>query len=305
MGDLKQALKHYEDSLSEQINQNVQLKKQEIEKKIAVSLGKDSNNNKVDDSMHKRLNELFKASGNPNINNMEALNELRRDMTITERFPHLKKEDCIDKRVQPFVLDRFPEGCDVMKCIERLSEMFENTRCAKFQDLYVKMKEYKPDIFDLIRRLGNNAADTVAWHSKGQKGSINDKYSDGPYDPRILHSYTNEPVKRDILPPGGVHVSVGFTDLSLFYNVEYSEGWSASRPLKWSGYEASAYCVAKTAVVVAMIESGAAKEEIIQVWYSAAWSLATLKSFRAAIKYLQNSKFFFCCNLDCFWVGSG
>ena len=279
----------------------MQFKKQEIEKELNASLGKDSNNNKVDDSMHKRLNELFAMSGNQDINNMEVLYGLRKDLTNTERFANLKKADCIDERVQPFVLDRFPEGCDVMKCIKRLSEMFEETRYAKFSALYMKTKDYAPDDFDLIRRLGDNFADTVAWYSKARIGSINDKYTEGPYDPRILHSYTNEPLKKEMLPPGGVHVSVGFTDLSLFYNVENSEGWSGRRPLKWAGYEASAYCVAKTAVIVAMIEGGAAKEEIMQVWYSAAWTLDTLKSFRAAIKYLQNSKFFFffCWNLDC------
>ena len=108
-----------------------------------------------------------------------------------------------------------------------------------------------------------------------------------PYDPRILHSYTNEPPENKILPLDGVHVSIGFTDLSMFFKVEEC---SQSKPLKWVGYEASAYCVAKTAVVVAMIESGAAKEEILQVWYSAAWSWDTLKSFRAAINYLKISK---------------
>ena len=85
------------------------------------------------------------------------------------------------------------------------------------------------------------------------------------------------------------HVAVGFTDLGVFHSFDYSEEWTTSRPLRWVGYEASAYCVAKTTVVVALIERGAAKEEIMQVWYSAAWSWDTLKAFRAAINYLKNS----------------
>ena len=93
------------------------------------------------------------------------------------------------------------------------------------------------------------------------------------------------------MPANASHVSVGFTDLSMFFNVQYREEWSREKPLRWVGYEASAYCVAKTAVVVAMVESGASTEQIMQVWYSAAWSWDTLKAFRAAIKYLQNSKF--------------
>ena len=282
-GDLKQALKNYQDSLSEQINQNVLLKKQEIEKKMSAPENKDS--------MHKRLDQLNKIGGGDGIfNDKEALDKLKDKRTFSEMFPNLRKEDYYDNRVQPYVLDRLPNACDLLKCTERLNNMFEMTRFTKFYESYVKMKDFQVAPVDLVKRLSDTCPETLAWYSKCVRGSINKNYIDAPYDPRVLHSYTNEPIRSETLPANALHVSVGFTDLSMFFNVQYWEEWSREKPLKWFGYEASAYCVAKTAVIVAMIESGASTEQIMQVWYSAAWSWETLKAFRAALMYLKNSK---------------
>lgn len=52
------------------------------------------------------------------------------------------------------------------------------------------------------------------------------------------------------------------------------------------GYDSSPYAVAKTAVIVEMMRGGASTDAVVQVWYSCAWSRATLAAFRAALTSL-------------------
>jgi hypothetical protein len=42
-------------------------------------------------------------------------------------------------------------------------------------------------------------------------------------------------------------------------------GTAEGKPLRWVGYELSAYCVAKAAVIAIMLESGAEVEGVLQV----------------------------------------
>lgn len=52
----------------------------------------------------------------------------------------------------------------------------------------------------------------------------------------------------------------------------HSGSFSGSRilqPLRWVGYELSAYCVAKTLVILEMMEQGAAVDDILQVTVAA------------------------------------
>jgi hypothetical protein len=211
--------------------------------------------------------------------------------TLTKLYPKVPKESFYDNRVPKFELDEYPAGCDVEKCKERLNGMYESTRSVKLYYYYLRTDEYKPDDFEYAKRLGVYTAKTWEWYTNDRTGgNINKNFVDIPYDPHILHSYLNEPISSEVLRSGTTHVSVGFTDLGVFHYVDGSEDWTASRPLKWVGYEASAYCVAKTAVIVAMIEIGADWGQVMQVWYSAAWSCDTLKAFKDAIMYLNNSK---------------
>ena len=298
MGDLPQAVNFYEYSLAEHNNQDVLAKLNEIqadfERKLSLSSGINmKNNQRLDEPMRQRLAQLHEMTAEKRRDILLALYEPMRNQTFSEMFPGVSQKNFWDNRVQSFELDSYPASCDVEACQKRLKHMFEMTRFTKFYESYLKTKQFKPARIDIMKRLGNCLPQTLRWYAKCEIGSVNREFKDEPYMYENLHSYSNQALRPCSLAGGGVHVSVGFADLSLFYYVQNWEEWSREKPLKWVGYEASAYCVAKTAVVVAMIESGAAKEEIMQVWYSAAWSLGTLKSFRTAIKYLQNSKFFF------------
>lgn len=66
---------------------------------------------------------------------------------------------------------------------------------------------------------------------------------------------------------GTTHVAVGFTDMSTLLHGSRVAGDSADRdgPLRWVGFEMSAYACAKTAVIACMLSQGAAVDEVLQV----------------------------------------
>ncbi|KAJ1565730.1 hypothetical protein HK096_011101 [Nowakowskiella sp. JEL0078] len=85
-----------------------------------------------------------------------------------------------------------------------------------------------------------------------------------------------------VLMAGTTHVAFEFCDLGeLASSIILCE--PKSPPLKWIGYDESDYSVAKTAVIVQMIEMNATVDEIIQVWYSSTWTKATYIKFNDAV----------------------
>ncbi|MEW5302765.1 MAG: hypothetical protein WDW36_005513 [Sanguina aurantia] len=60
-------------------------------------------------------------------------------------------------------------------------------------------------------------------------------------------------------------------------------GGGRRQPLRWVGFDLSPYCVAKTMVISKMLTTGASVDALLQVWYSSAWSTATLECFRGAL----------------------
>ncbi|GFR47524.1 hypothetical protein Agub_g9242 [Astrephomene gubernaculifera] len=74
-------------------------------------------------------------------------------------------------------------------------------------------------------------------------------------------------------------------------------GGSSSSPaapqlLRWVGYEASAYTVAKTLVLERMLRSGgpAATDYVLQVWFSSVWSREAHAAFRRALTELMREQ---------------
>jgi hypothetical protein len=55
-------------------------------------------------------------------------------------------------------------------------------------------------------------------------------------------------------------------------------------PIKWVGYDMSAYSVAKTLILIQMLQQRASTDDILLVWYSATWTKKAELAFRAAVK---------------------
>eukprot|EP01031_Cornospumella_fuschlensis_P032672 gene32672-39501_t len=92
--------------------------------------------------------------------------------------------------------------------------------------------------------------------------SIYDSHSDGSI---IYHSFSNARAHKERLQAAG----------------NEAEG-----PLRFVGYEMSAYSVAKTLVIASMLRRSdeGIVDAILQVWYSSCWSLQTLDLFRQALQ---------------------
>ena len=103
-----------------------------------------------------------------------------------------------------------------------------------------------------------------------------------PYNSTTLHSFTNTaPGGREALTAGTTHVAIGFLDLGSLASAvslwdkdgvvgpaaEEGGGGAAAagQPLRWVGYDASPYAVAKTLVVAEMMRQGAATDAVVQV----------------------------------------
>jgi hypothetical protein len=87
---------------------------------------------------------------------------------------------------------------------------------------------------------------------------------------------------------GSTVVSIGFVDMGFLREATFAPAKdpTATAPLHWVGFEASAYCVAKTAVIASMMEIGEEVDSLLQVWFSAGWMKATLQAFRRGLSRL-------------------
>ena len=185
----------------------------------------------------------------------------------------------------------WPTQCDIPICEERLHMAYESGRgAAFFYNDYAMEKKY--ELKHLIRRMNVDSAnldDITSWFAHAKMGEINLNLKNKTlYDPRVLHAFANAPNRVEKLTAGMTTVSIGFVDLGFLREAKLDfSGWAAEHlPTRWVGYEATAYCVAKTAVIIGMLHLGAAADCVLQVWYSAAWSSSTLVAFRRAVTHV-------------------
>ena len=179
--------------------------------------------------------------------------------------------------------------CDVPTCENRLLNAYENGRAAAaFYQYYILEKKFDP--MHLLRRMnaGGDFETIRSWFQRASFGEINLTLKNRQlYDPRVLHSFANVPNRcEENLTAGKTTVSIGFVDLGLLREATLLDYHSSNQPLKWVGYEATAYCVAKTAAIIGMLQLKSSVDCILQVWYSAAWSSRTLVAFRRAVTFV-------------------
>ena len=187
----------------------------------------------------------------------------------------------------------WPVLCDVPKCESRLLNAFENGRgAATFYQYYFMKRSFEQAHY--IRRMnpGLDFETITSWFQQAHFGEINLTLKNRAlYDPRVLHCFANAPNRCENLTAGETTVSIGFVDLGLLREATMLD---SSKSLKlshrWVGYEASAYCVAKTAATIAMLQLNASVDSILQVWYSAAWSSKTLVAFRRAVAFVLDGR---------------
>jgi hypothetical protein len=223
------------------------------------------------------------------------------NMNVTGSKVDNPRLGAFDFRSPPFHSDfarlgLWPAQCDVSKCQERLTHAFEHSRIGSLNLQYSITSRPEPTVADLQKRLGSSHPARILWYAgRLEPGDVNPQpFKDAMYNPTELHSFSNEVYSPEYLILGTTVVSVGFVDMGFLREAVYGPAKDpmASVPLRWIGFEATAYCVAKTAVIASMMELGEDVDCVLQVWYSAAWTRKTLDAFRRGLLHLicGNSK---------------
>lgn len=161
-------------------------------------------------------------------------------------------------------LRRWPEACDFPACKRLLQNGYEQARSKPLMGIMLKSEPTESEMrLDLPKRLGSTDPDALKWLMTAQVGSMRD-YERRPYASNVRHSYPNVVVEPLTLRPGTTHVAVGFVDLGGLADAVIRDTGDAE-PVRWVGYDASPYAVAKALVIRQMLTDGADPLDIMQV----------------------------------------
>ena len=192
----------------------------------------------------------------------------------------------------------WPPGVDVEAARRLLWIAYETSRGLPFQSEMAMIEQgFSPSKAEVLKRLSGNIR--VDWYANPARrfGDVCPPVLDlmgfmPPYDPKISHGFSNQAYRREKLVKGTVHVAAGFVDLGILLAADLDASSSHHRgPLRFVGFERSAYAVAKTLVIwemIALIErptpASALTRAVLQVWFSTTWTLQTSTIFKAAVR---------------------
>eukprot|EP00736_Rhodelphis_marinus_P010089 Rmarinus@m.2093 len=187
-----------------------------------------------------------------------------------------------DQRAEPFHTEfrkheGLPAGCDARACMQNLSDAYQHVRVIPLHEKMMCDTKQELDKMLILQRVGQK--DRLMWWADAPLGEVK-LFPPPPYSSNMHHSFSNAERLPLPLVRGKTHVSVGFVDLGelLAPTLQGERG-----AIRWVGYEVSSYAVAKSRVVLAMLQGKAPVDAILQVWFSAAWSTSTLHAFRKAV----------------------
>lgn len=112
------------------------------------------------------------------------------------------------------------------------------------------------------------------------------------YNPGAPQQFRNSPVPEPpVLTNGKSMVEIGFVDFGITFDGIDSLDVDGA-PLHVFGYEAEAQCVAKTRIMLVMMnDTSVSSRQIIEVWLNSLWSKATFAAFKRATKILIEDAF--------------
>lgn len=180
--------------------------------------------------------------------------------------------------------NNWPAQTNVEECQRALQTAYELARSGGIR-LHLLKVENDPRY--LSKRIGTNDMEEVKRFFNLEMGEVyfrkRPMYGSG----KIHHNFGNVAQPPQRFEAGRTHVSIGFADLQ-----ELCIGWVLGKsvsPVNWVGYDQSPFVIAKTMVLIEMMQqSNCDPVSVIQVWYSAAWSHKTLTNFRRALTSVVN-----------------
>lgn len=185
---------------------------------------------------------------------------------------------------------RWPLGCGGPDASDLLWGAYERGR-SRIMD--TALLESQGEQFNALqqqsaaKRLGMLSEERVDWWLRVQRpGAVDFRLEElqrSPSYPNLWHSFGNSVAPRETHTFGTVHVAVGFADLASLADAGRVGDPDADGPVRWVGVDRSPASVAKTRVLVHMMQQGAPAEDVFQVWYSASWGREAERAFRAAV----------------------
>mmetsp|Transcript_9880 Transcript_9880/g.32190 ORF Transcript_9880/g.32190 Transcript_9880/m.32190 type:complete len:591 (+) Transcript_9880:1804-3576(+) len=192
----------------------------------------------------------------------------------------------------------WPRGVDVAGSRKYLWEAYEHARLHPWMfEIMMSNDKYSPSPGDVLKRL--NGAVRLSWYTDSSRRPydlcppIRDLTSGSvpAYDSRISHAFGNQAYRTDALVRGTAHVAAGFVDMGILLAAKLQDDGTKSGPLRFVGFERSAYAVAKTLAIWEMIagleepsNSSALARAVLQVWFSTTWTRRTSSLFQAATR---------------------
>eukprot|EP00808_Paulinella_micropora_P002023 g43524.t1 len=226
----------------------------------------------------------------------------------------LERHDVVNYFEEMLKFNLLPKGCDPALCLGLVQAAYERERDSNFYEATLvspRMSHQFPDTDLLEERLllaagtsEEQKRDRLVWWSKAQIGSIRERPKHKPdkkrtcYDfaktasPTTCYDFANTASPMYDLRLGTMHVAVGFVDLAMLTQASFQTNNNQPGPLRWVGYEANPFNVAKTLVIAEMLSYPAATPvNVLQVWYASTWGESTRSIFREALnRVLEKSR---------------
>lgn len=197
--------------------------------------------------------------------------------------------DRLSRRTLPPIREEYRNvfPCDVnhhiyIECgvVSIFNQVVENLSILAGDDtatgnLLKRWQEVSPNLYDFLR--------------DAQPGDIFLKKQYRPYNPRAPQQFRNTPNEHMFpLVNGKTHVDIGFVDFGIVFDSIGSLSFDGD-PLTVVGYDAEPFCVAKSLVMLEIInDPTTTPRNVLEVWLSSLWSKATLRAFKKATKSLTN-----------------
>ena len=179
-----------------------------------------------------------------------------------------------------------PASLNFKRCQTIVAECYEKTKFSYRDSALDKLTITDPSPEELEDRLGIVNSSTKSWFMTGmEEFNPNPAYSPYPHD--LHRSFGNSPWLKFNFEHNSTHVAIGFVDLGMFLAAKFT-GDAGKGPVRWIGYDQSAYVVAKTLVILEMFKQSAPDDDVFQVWFSSAWSRSTACSFQKATSSLTD-----------------
>jgi hypothetical protein len=246
--------------------------------------------------------ENLKAEEETSIEMMEMSNQM------FLMIPEFQQLQYFDERIpsplfdcrKDFINIKWPIGVDCNVAKEFIERAFLEAQCLPYStELDFLQNKIQPSNTTIVKRLNALDYQKINWYFSGnKKGAIykNDLVGNECfYPPIIRHNFSNLPIRKGIITAGTTHVAIGFVDLNFLLFVQIIN--VGIKPVRFVGYERSAFCVAKTIVIWDILQTYGEDEDLInrsvlQIWYSSTWEQETLNIFKSAVTRLVSRKGF-------------